>query len=246
MNLKQFTMKKFLIIISGLLISLVSFSQKQFVVDANAEMRSLTGSFTKIKVSHAIDLYLSQSDNESIAISASEDKFKAGIKTVVEGNTLRIYFDGDKVWNGRNRKMKAYVSFKTLESLEASGASDIVVAGKIRSSALKLNLSGASDFKGEIDTDMLDLDLSGASDVTISGRAKNVNIESSGASDVKGYSLETEICKARASGASDINISVVKELTAHASGASSINYQGSPVLKESQTSGASSVSRKRS
>ena len=219
-------------------------AQKQFVVDANAEMRSLNGSFNKIKVSNAINLYLSQSSTESIAVSASEDKFKAGIKTVVENNVLKIYYDGERSWSGRNRKMKVYVSFKNIDELQASGASDIIVAGTLEVQNLSLNLSGASDFKGYIKANTLSLNLSGASDVTISGTVKQLNIESSGASDVKGYELTADICNASVSGASDVNITVNKELTAHASGASSVNYKGDAVIKDMHSSGASSINKR--
>ena len=105
-------------------------------------------------------------------------------------------------------------------------------------------LSGASDFKGVVDVSALEVDLSGASDVKISGTATNLNIESSGASDVDGYGLVTDICSAKASGASDIHVTVNKELNAHASGASNIYYHGTGVIKEVQSTGASSVAKK--
>lgn len=219
------------------------FAQKQFVVDANAEMRTIDKSFSEIKVSDGIDIYLSQSDKEAIAVSASEEKYIANIKTIVEGNTLHIYYNGDKWW-GKNKKMTVYVSFMNLEKLHASGASDINVAGTIKTASLKIVLSGASDFKGEVSVTSLDMDLSGASDVTISGTATNLNIESSGASDVKGYDLKTDICTAKASGASDISVTVNKELNAHASGASSISYQGTGIIKDVHSNGASSVGKK--
>ena len=88
------------------------------------------------------------------------------------------------------------------------------------------------------------MNLSGASDVSISGTASVVNIESSGASDVKAFDLVTDMCTAKASGASDVNITVNKELNAHASGASDIYYKGSAVIKDMQSSGASNVGRK--
>ena len=137
--------------------------------------------------------------------------------------------------------MRAYVSFKQLEKLDASGASDIVVTGEIKVSSLVLKLSGASDFKGAVLVNALNIDLSGASDVSISGTASVVNIESSGASDIKGYDLTSDICTAKASGASDIKITINKELNAHASGASYIYYKGSAVIKDIQSSGASSI-----
>lgn len=219
-------------------------AQKQFVVDANAEMRTIGGSFNAIKVSGSIDIYLSQSDEEAIAISASEEKFKAGIKTVVENNTLKIYFDGDKTWSLKNKKMIAYVSFKGLQRIEASGASDIIVAGSIDVPSLQMDLSGASDFKGAVSVTSLILNLSGASDIRISGKATTLFIESSGASDVKGYELSADMCTAKASGASDINITVNNELNAHASGASNIYYRGSGVIKEIHSNGSSNVAKK--
>ena len=108
----------------------------------------------------------------------------------------------------------------------------------------KLDLNGASSFKGAVKVDELSMDLSGASDVRINGFATTVYIQSSGASDVKGYELVADVCTAKASGASDINISVNKELNASASGASDIYYKGDAVVKKMNSSGASSIVKK--
>ncbi|HMJ45892.1 MAG TPA: head GIN domain-containing protein [Ferruginibacter sp.] len=238
-------MKKITSVLVFIMIACTGFGQDRVVVDPNAEIRVVNGTFNKIKVSNGIDLYLSQSSTPGIAISASEEKFKARIKTVIENNVLKIYFEDDNAWkNNSSRKLKAYVSFKDLEELDASGASDVLVAGSIEAGSFKLNMSGASDFKGDIKATSIMIDLSGASDITISGKSTTVNIESSGASDVNGYGLVTEICNAKASGASDINITVNERMEAHASGASSIQYKGNGVLKEKHTSGASNISRR--
>jgi hypothetical protein len=237
-------MKKYMAIMVALLIVMGVNAQKTLVNDVNAEVRKITGSFNKISVAGGIDLYLSQYDTESVAVSASSEQYRENIKTEVENNTLRIYYDGGKQWNTSNKHLKAYVSFKTLESLKASGASDVQVEGSIKSQSLKLDLSGSSDFKGAVDVRDLAMELSGASDVKIVGTAANVSINSSGASDVKGYDLVTDFCNAKASGASDINITVNKELNAHASGSSDIYYRGNGVIKDMHTSGASSVAKK--
>ncbi|GAB2823533.1 head GIN domain-containing protein [Ferruginibacter profundus] len=230
---------------------LVSFSffvataQKEIVNDPNAELRTITGSFDKIKVSGGIDLFVSQSDEEAVAVSAAQDRFKDGIKTVVENSTLKIYYFGDKNLDVfKNKKLRVYVSFKNLELIDASGACDVQVAGVITTPALSLSMSGASDFKGAVKVSSLKMDLSGASDVIIKGIANTVSIESSGASDVSGYDLVTDVCNAKASGASDINITVNKELNANVSGSSDISYKGSGEVREVHTSGSSSVSRK--
>ena len=238
-------MKKIFILLTVLTAGFQLQAQKEFN-DQNAELRNVKG-FHAIKISDAIDLYLSQSNEEVVAVSASETKYRDRIKTTVENGVLKIWFDqeGWSWWkNSGNKKMKAYVSFKTLDKLHASGASDVRVTGVIKSDDLDLNLSGASDFKGSVDVNILTIDQSGASDIDITGKAVNLKAEASGASDLKGYNLETENCTAHASGASDIQITVNKELNAHASGASGIYYKGTAVIKELHSSGASSVSKK--
>lgn len=239
-------MKKILVSILLLSATIISHAQNTLVVDANASVRQISSDFKAIKVSGGIDLYLSQSDAVALAVSASEERFKDDIKTEVEDGTLKIYYEWDKNLSWKNRKLKVYVSFKTLEKLVASGASDVVVTGTIESPSLDLHLSGASDFKGMVKVNTLKIDLSGASDVRISGQAGNVDIESSGASDVKGYELVTDYCNAKASGASDINITVNKELNATASGASGVYFKGEGLIKDLRTSGASNVTRKKS
>jgi hypothetical protein len=237
-------MKKLLICLSFLFSVAVTSAQEQLVMDANAELRAVSGSFTSIQVSGGIDLYLSQSESEAVAVSASQDKYKAFIVTVVENNVLKIYYNGDKGINLRNKSLRAYVSFRTIDMLEASGASDVILADKIKVPSLHIKVSGASDFKGDVTVEKLKLNLSGASDMHISGTATNLEINSSGASDVSGFGLVAETCIASASGASDINISVSRELVANTSGASDIVYAGDAVLKEVNKSGSGTIRRR--
>lgn len=236
-------MKKIILIIAMAFIAFTSFSQVQLVDDLHAEVRTVEGSYNRIIVAGGIDVYLTQSTSEGVAISASEQKFKDAIKTEIKNNTLTIYFDGERSWGLRNKNLRAYISFKNIELLEVSGASDVVVAGSITSPNLTMRFSGASDFRGDVQVENLDLNLSGASDLKVSGNASVLTINSSGASDIDGFALNANICKATASGASDITISVINELTAEASGSSEIRYRGSPAIKESNKSGSSSIKK---
>ncbi len=237
-------MKKILFTFLVAFSAIVVNAQKEIINDPAAEVRIVNGSFNNIKISGGIDLFLSQGNSEAIAISASEEKYKDDIKTVIENNTLKIYYFGSKGWGYSKKYLRVYVSFKNLESIEATSACDVQVAGVVEVPTLKLSMTGASDFKGAVKVDNLKIMLSGASDATIKGYATNVQIQSSGASDVKGTDLITDYCNASASGASDINITVNKEITASASGASDINYKGEAVIKKSSTNGASSVNKK--
>ena len=236
-------MKKILLICLTI-ISLKSFCQETIINDKNAEVRNV-GTFSAIKVSGAIDVYLSQSNSDAVAVSASEEKYRDKIKTEVSNGTLKIYFDGDKFsWNIGNKKLKAYVSFRDINSLEATGASTFKINGTISGTNLDVKLSGASNLTGDVKFSKLIADLNGASQIKISGSVNNIDINASGASDVKGYDLSADGCSVKATGASDIRITVNKEISVNATGASSIFYKGNAVVTNIHTTGASNVSNK--
>lgn len=242
-------MKKLkLILLAIVLVSTVG-AQNTIINDANAELRTLNGSFTAIRISGGIDVFLTQGGDEAVAVSASSDKHRDNIRAEVKDGVLNIsygYEDGGKlkIDFGKSRYMRAYVSFKTLEKITVSGACDVQVNGIINVPALDIVLSGASDFKGEVKTNDLQLNISGASDARLSGTVTAATIMASGASDVKGFDLQVENCQVKASGASDINITVNKELSVSATGASDVRYKGNCVIKELHSSGASGVGKR--
>jgi hypothetical protein len=236
-------MKKIVVFLAGCLLVIGALAQKTVIEDPNAVLRPVKG-YHGIEVSGAINLYLSPGDQETVAVSARDIKWRDRIRTEVVDGILKIWLDA-KGWSLGNNKLKAYVSFTTLNKLNASGASDVYVDGVIAGPSLSISLSGASDFKGAIKVDELRLNQTGASDAHITGIVTGLaTIESGGASDVKGYDLVIQNCNARATGASDIRITVNKELNANASGASSIYYKGEGVIRDLHSSGASSVSKK--
>ena len=239
-------MKKIQVMLLAMLVSTVLFAQKT-INDPNAEPRNLSG-FHAIKISNAFNVYISQGNEDAVAISASKAEYKAKIITKVENGILIIRFDDDKKfwkgWNGDKQRLTAYVSIKKIDRLDVSGACDIFFEDGISSEDLNVELSGASDVKGKINAKKLSFNVSGASDATISGNAAELSVDASGASDFKGYELVTNYCTAEASGASSVNITVNKELNAKASGASSVRFKGEGLIRDIKTSGSSNVTRK--
>ena len=150
------------------------------------ELRDVKG-FHAIEVSNGIDLYLSHGEQEQVAVTAKDPLWRDRIRTEVVDGVLKIYVKKEERFRWRNSlKMKVYISFLNLDRLNASGASDIFVDGKIAGTNLSIGLSGASDFKGAVRVDRLELDQSGASDAVIRGIVTGVtNIHTSGASDIK-------------------------------------------------------------
>jgi hypothetical protein len=260
-------MKKLLFAILLLVGFALNAQEKTAIVyDENAQVRKVP-SFTAISVSSAIDLYLTQSNKNEVAVSATNDEIRDHIITEVVGGTLIIRLGDKGTWfswrKWGNYKTKAYVSIKDIDALTASGASTVHLINTIESPKMRIKLSGASDFKGNIKAGVLtyqltgasdykgqitansiDIDGSGASSIELTGRVDDLAVEVSGASDAKLYNLTAKGAILRASGASSIGVTVTEILRANSSGASDINYKGNPTVKESNTSGASDIRRR--
>ncbi len=236
-------MKHILLLAAFAFTGLLSFAQTENRSrDKDAEKRDVKG-FHAIEVSGGIDLYLSQGE-ETVAISASDASVRDRIQTVVENGILKIYMEHSFHGNRGLRKLKAYVSFKILDALKASGGSDIYAEEGLKMDKLDLALSGGSGLKGKVDIRDLAITQSGGSDVHITGMASNLSVHASGGSDLHGYDLTTDICHVASSGGSDIQITVNKELNVFSSGGSDVYYKGSCSVRQVKTSGGSDVIRK--
>jgi len=224
----------------SLLIAVTVTAQKT-VHDANAVNRQVKN-YHAIEVSDGVDLYLTQSNEEAVAVSASTDEYRNRIRTEVVNGVLRIYFNQEGTWKLNwfgNRKLKAYVSVKELDKLYASGGSDVFIENELSAARLAISLSGGSDFRGKIDADDLVLSASGGSDAYISGKADKLSLTASGGSDIHGFELVANTCTIESSGGSDVRITANKELRANASGGSDVYYKGSATSNTSKSGGGS-------
>jgi hypothetical protein len=233
------------------------------IYDENVQVRKLP-SFTSIRVSNAIELFISQSNKTEVAVSAKSDEYRNRIITEVVGGTLIIRM-ADKYskwwkWGNEDNRIKAYVSVNELYAITASGATNTKIVNGLTAEKLKINLSGASDFKGDIKAGTLMTELSGASnfkgtvqagafsvrgsgacDIEVAGSGDDLIVDVSGASSVKMYDYLVKGASLDASGASSIKVNVSGMLKVNAIGASSIDYKGAASIKDMKSSGASSV-----
>lgn len=235
-------MKKIVVLLSGLFLTSLAFAQQ--ISDPNAQVRDVK-EFHAIHIGDAFDVYLTQGNEEKVVVSAKEQRDVAEIIVEVKNGILYVNYDHHAKWRRGNKKLKAYISFKEINELEISGACDVDIAGSLTTHGnLRVELSGASDLSGTIDVSgTLSFELNGASDAKLTGRASEMKIDASGASRFRGFDFAVDYCNAKASGASDIRLTVNKELSANASGASELNYKGDGVIRDIKTTGASKISR---
>lgn len=232
-------MKRIIIAVFALSMMLTGYSQSD---DGNKQTRSVSG-FHGVDVSGGIDLYLS-SGTESVSVSAASTTIRDHIITEVENGILHIHLENN--WNPGigNPKMRAYVSISSLKYLGASGGGDIYLQNLITADDLSVRLSGGGNMKGKLNASHLDINQSGGSSVDLSGNVNNLNLESSGGGNLKGYGLVTDFTTIHASGGSDTEITVNKELRVNTSGGSDIRYKGLAKVLAIKSSGGGSLTHK--
>ena len=70
------------------------------------------------------------------------------------------------------RDIHVNVHYINLEHIDATSFAEIIFATPYHGSRLGMDLTGASDIKGEVFADVLDIDVSGAADLNLKGKAQ--------------------------------------------------------------------------
>jgi hypothetical protein len=210
------------------------------------ERRAQIANFNAISVSSGIDLYLTQSNTEQIVLKGSKnlvDKVKVS-KSDNGILTFKIEKTGWGNWSwGKEDDVKAYVSFKTLKALMASGGSDVFSEGQLNLNDLSIKSSGGSDLMLNLIVNDLNVVSSGGSDVYLKGKATKFTLQASGGSDIKAFGLIAEDVVSATSGGSDAELYATKTIKIAASGAGDVTYKGNPAKKSISSSSATDVKR---
>ncbi len=174
--------------------------------------------FTRLDISHAFRVYLTQSDTYGVIITA-DDNVWDDLMVTKSGDTLKIGLEPG-LNSVQNATLEAEVSMPAL-----TGA----------------HVSGASRLTGEMDIGDVSFEVSGASRLTLDGRGGDLRLDASGASQVDLSAFVVDDARIEASGASTVAVHATGRLDVDASGASRVEYLGDPRLGDIDTSGASSV-----
>jgi len=212
-------------------------------IRASDEVNSLNYSipdYSRIKVSNAFNVYVTFSDTEeSVRIEANENLHNE-IIVKRDGNALVIRLK--KLTNVRgNATLNAYITTKNIVEFDMTGASNLTLENVWDIQNGTIELSGASDFTGEVLADRLELDLGGASGANIYGSVGSMYADLSGSSDIRDYDLSVERLNIEMSGASEAFLSVSELIDIEASGASELNYKGAAEIGRKELSGASEI-----
>ena len=142
-------------------------------------------------------------------------------------------------------KLETIGDFTTAKlKVDLSGASKMLVGGDfLAKEKLDIELSGASNLKGQMTSPESTFDISGASILSLKGNTVHCKMEVSGASKANLEDFPINELKAEVSGAAKAHFQVKEKISLHTSGAAKATYSGNPIILSLHSSGASNINK---
>jgi len=198
--------------------------------------------FKNVEVRGAINVYVSQGDIKPVKIEGDENLLQY-VEVIQEGDRLIIRerpgFNLDP-----SGEMRVHVTAPVYNTIEVSGASDIIGETKINNHEdLELHASGAGNIKMDVDAPKLKAEISGSGSIDLKGQTKEVEIGLSGAGHAHCYDLLSENTSVVISGAGSAEVYASMKLDATGSGAGSVSYKGNASSVNQHVSGVGSVNK---
>ena len=196
--------------------------------------------FKNIDCDASADVYITQGEPAGVKVEG-DDNLLPYIEINQKGDRL-IIRERSHVNLDPSDGLKIYVTSPEFNSINASGAGDIVGQTKLTNdNDLNLRLSGAGDIRMEVNAPTVVCTLSGAGSAYLKGQAKNVDIELSGVGSTHCYDLQAENTKVDVSGVGSAEVFASVKLDATVNGVGSVNYKGNATDVSQHANGVGSI-----
>jgi len=198
------------------------------------------GSFEKIGISGAFDIYLVKGNEGELDIKI-EDNLLPYLITEVDGGKLKIKWKKGTSISTR-KGVVITVQFNNINAVALSGSGDVISKSRIDTDHFETSVSGSGDMDLEVFSNSLKASVSGSGDVVLKGATKKFVAAVAGSGDISAKNLNADKAEVKVSGSGDIELSVKDELKARVSGSGDVTYRGNPRIQDFKVSGSGDVS----
>jgi len=219
----------------GEILSQVSVTGSGVVVTKGLDLSG----FDQVEVSGAFVADVTRGDTYSVVVRVDEN-LEEHLRVQAAGRTLEVGLAPSLSILG-TATTEVEITMPELARSELSGATQGTISGFESTADLSVEVSGASKLGGDIQAGDARFEVSGASTVDLSGSDGALVLDVSGASTADLSDFAVDDANVEASGAGSATVNATGRLDAEASGASRIQYLGTPTLGRVESSGASTV-----
>ena len=167
-------------------------------------------SFDELSSNGVFHLQLSQSDKEQVKIEADDNLMDLFI-VENDGSTLKIHMKKDVNIQSKN-KMKVYVSFKNLKSMNLSMVGSTSSDEQLKFKDLKLKNQSVGGVNLKMNLNNLDLENGSVGTMKLTGTAENAVIKSNGVGSIQAGDFVVQKMDIDNNGVGSATLNAAKEL----------------------------------
>ena len=227
-------MRKILLAALVSLVGNASFAQdKNETIEGNGKVvtRDVTvSSFDALKASGLFELKLSQGSTESMKIEADENLLEY-FSVKKEGSKLVIDMDKLKNKNSGQLRLKVYVTFRQLKTIDLNTLGDVKSEGSLSFDDLKISKNGVGNLDLKLTANKISLNNQGVGNVTLSGKAQNAVFHHEGVGSLNAGDFAVQTVDIKNTGVGSAEVNAEKELKAEDSFTGKIKNHGAAIKK---------------
>jgi hypothetical protein len=225
-----------LLLPAALLLSVPALAQDAAAKGSAIEVPDFRG----VAVSHGIHAEVKPGP-KSVRLEGNKDDL-ARVKLEVKDGVLTTQVEKSSMFFNKGLKnVRLYVTSPRVESVAASGGSD-VDAEATRVDTFEVAASGGAEVElSKVDSQKLQVAASGGSELTLEGRASELKITGSGGSVIQAGKVQSESLQVTASGGTRIEASPERSIQGALSGGSTVKAARKPASVQVNSSGGSQV-----
>ena len=227
-------MRKILLAALVSLVGNASFAQdKNETIEGNGKVvtRVVTvSSFDALKASGLFELKLSQGSTESMKIEADENLLEY-FTVKKEGSKLVIDMDKLKNKNSGQLRLKVYVTFRHLKTIDLNTLGDVKSEGSLSFDDLKISKNGVGNLDLKLTANKIALNNEGVGNVTLSGKAQNAVFHHEGVGSLNAGDFAVQTVDIKNTGVGSAEVNAEKKLKAEDSFTGKIKNHGAALKK---------------
>lgn len=201
----------------------------------DVEMRMLNSPYHAVKVSSGIILNIISGTEEKVMIKASNTDYRNKIKTIVENDTLKIffYYKDDPNWKGLVDSKEIFnvsIYTKDIKYINIAQGSIVKCQDQIITDTLNLDIITGAQMIGNLQCKKLFVNIHDGSNLKLTGEVTDAYYNVKGASEVDSHKLKTANCKAIVYSASKLRLYVTEKLDITAQNRAKVFFSGNPAI----------------
>ncbi len=183
-------------------------------------------SFKELEVNGAIDVYLQQGDEETVALQLDENILPK-VELYQRGDRIVVDLKKNNHVIG-HKHYKILVTFKDLEKLEMNGIGKLRCRDTLQLSHLDVRQAGIGNLELILNAKELNGTFDAVGKVRLIGRVRNADLEMNGIGKLYAYDLIAEHLTIERNGIGKAEVHATQSLVVENSGIGSVRYRGNP------------------